>query len=969
MLLKPAAILCTGAAVALLLAFTVFAPPQGIDPTDSLYETANRLQKQNLPDSAIALFQQAANGYKTARNWQQWFDCINKVREIYKSSRNFQASVQHMQQAAQIALSEIGATDTITARVLTRLGTAYDIWGKFDSAMIAYQQAVAIFEIHHVEDATVATLQKNIGNIYGRRMDYQQATDHLSEALRIRLQLNDVEVAARIYNDLGIVYQNWNDFDKALEQFNRALALLKPDDGFRAVVFTNIAASYQGQQQFGKAGSYLQQALQLFIHQYGNTHEYVSAAYLSMAQVQQQQGNFDQAIAGYRQSLNIAKQLYGDKHRDITRIYAGIAGAYADISQPAQALQYYQNALTALLPFFNDTMPTANPSEKHFIPDPWLFDILQSKGEVWLQLYRHQPDTVLLHRALSCFGLAAKHINFLRRSYASELSKLKLSNLTYSNFERAMWAATQLYAHQPNQHMADTALLFAEQYKAAVLLESVQNNEARLFSNLPPKLLEEDRQLRETLAQTEQHYFEMQQQQAPDDSLQLTDKKLFDLRRKSNRLTQLIEQQYPQYNRLKFEAKTAGIADISGKLLNENTALINYFTADSSIYAIVVTRPTAVLYTLNKTPAFEQDLDTIRTLLSQPGAVQRNTKQAFAVFTQCAHRLYNTLLQQPLAQMPAGINRLIIVPDGKLGYLPFEILLPTLPDSTRADFRTLAPLYLLQRYAISYGASATLLLEQQTAAHHQTAAKLFAGFAPQYIQQPGNNNPPQDTQAQLQGAVEEVAQIAQLTGGQAFLDQTATKERFKNMAGKYKIIHLAMHGEVNDQNPMYSKLLFTQPPGASADEAELNTYELYTMNLNADLAVLSACSTGEGQVQKGEGIMSLSRGFIYAGCPSIVMSLWKAADASTRQIMQTFYQNLMQQKNKDVALQEAKLAFLASADRLTSYPFYWATFVQLGNTQPIPTQHAFVFWLLCLLPATVLAFYGWHQLKRKTRNT
>ncbi|OWY25494.1 CHAT domain-containing protein [Sphingobacteriales bacterium UPWRP_1] len=960
----------TGAAAALLLAFTLLAPPQGVAPPDSLFETANRLQKQELPDSAVMLYQQAANGYKTTRNWTQWFDCINKVREIYKSARNYPASVQHMRQAAQIALSEIGATDTITARVLTRLGTAYDVWGKYDSAMIAYQQAAAIFEIHHTEDATVATLQKNIGNIYGRRMDYQQATDHLSEALRIRLQLNDLEVAARIYNDLGIVYQNWNDFDNALQHFNRSLNLLKPNDGFRAVVFTNIAASYQGQQQYGKAGNYLQKALQLFIDQYGNTHEYVSAAYLSMAQVQQQQGNFELAIAGYRQSLAIARQLYGQKHRDITRIYAGLAGAYANISQPEQALQYYQNALAALLPFFNDTVPTANPSEKHFIPDPWLFDILQSKGEVWLQLYRHQPDTVLLHRALSCFGLAARHINFLRRSYASELSKLKLSNLTYSNFERAMWAAAQLYAHKPNPQMADTALLFAEQYKAAVLLESVQNNEARLFANLPPQLLEEDRQLRETLAQTEQHYFEMQQQHAPDDSLQLTDKKLFDLRRKSNRLTQLIEQQYPQYNRLKFEAKTAGIADISGKLLDLKTALINYFTADSAIYAIVVTRHTAALYTLGKTPAFEQDLDTLRALLSQPTAVQRNAEQTYAGFTKCAHQLYNTLLQQPLAQLPNSINRLIIVPDGKLGYLPFEILLPTLPNSTLADFRTLAPLYLLQRYAISYGASATLLLEQQTAARHQTAANLFAGFAPQYIQQPGsNNNLPPETQMQLQGAVQEVEQIAQLTGGQAFLYQTATKDRFKNMAGNYKILHLAMHGVVNDQNPMYSKLLFTQAPGMTPDETELNTYELYTMNLNADLAVLSACSTGEGQIQKGEGIMSLSRGFIYAGCPSIVMSLWKAADASTRHVMQTFYHGLMQQKSKDIALQEAKTAFLASADRLTSYPFYWATFVQLGNTQPIPAGNAYAPWILGLLAAAALAFYGWFRIKNKTRQS
>lgn len=125
---------------------------------------------------------------------------------------------------------------------------------------------------------------------------------------------------------------------------------------------------------------------------------------------------------------------------------------------------------------------------------------------MWHNQYRTAPDTGYLP-LLSCFSLAAKHINYLRRSYSSELSKLKLAELTYNNFEQGMQVVAELYQQTGNSSWVDTALLFSEQYKAAVLLESVKDNEARLFANIPPELLDSDLQLRETLAQTEQQIF------------------------------------------------------------------------------------------------------------------------------------------------------------------------------------------------------------------------------------------------------------------------------------------------------------------------------------------------------------------------------------------------------------------------------------------------------------------------------
>ncbi len=960
------------AAVAVILAFTIGQDRQphlssaNNIPPDSLVKRADALLKSS-PDSALMIYDRAAEAFRIDKNWTQWFECINKMRDIHKTARKYQASINHMREAAQTAIVQIGETDTITAKVLMRLGTAYEIAGKYDSALMVYQQAVSVFELHQIEDATVATLQKNIGNIYGRRMDYQQATDRLSEALRIRLQLNDQNVAARIYNDLGIVYKNWKDFPKALEQYNKALKLINPEDSFKPVVLTNIADSYKGLELYDKALDFLLQALQQFTREYGPEHEYVSEVHHSIADLAQQQGKTEEAIKQFELALSIAHKLYGSKHRDITDIYSAMADTYAANGQYAKALQNCQQALTALLPSFNDSSATVNPSEKQFIPDPWLFTVLQSKGKMWHNQYRTAPDTGYLHHALSCFSLAAKHINYLRRSYSSELSKLKLAELTYNNFEQGMQVVAELYQQTGNSSWVDTALLFSEQYKAAVLLESVKDNEARLFANIPPELLDRDLQLRETLAQTEQQLFDQQQLQAPPDSLEKLNKQLFDLRKQSQQLGNRIEREFPQYAKLKFETTTPATKDISGKLLDKQTAFIEYFTADSAIYAIVITKQKVQFMVFNKDSTFERRIETLRELLAQPTYAQRNPKEAYRQFAENANSLYQTLLHQPLSQLPDDITRLIIVPDGKMGYLPFEALLTALPDTPQPVFRDLIPFYLIQKYAVSYGTSATLLLEQQHP-KQKRATQLLAAYSPDYSR-PDSLSNAKSAMAELKGAAQEVQQITQLTGGRAFTGSEATKSQFKDQAGNYQILHLAMHGVVNDENPMYSHLLFTQSPTTPNEYAQLHTYELYTMNLRADLAVLSACSTGEGRALRGEGIMSLSRGFIYAGCPSIVMSLWKAADDGTQKIMVHFYQALLQHTGKDIALQQAKLQYLSNADQITAHPFYWATFVLLGNANAIETGTNRWYWVVLLLAlgGVIWATRKWwmHTLRNK----
>ncbi len=200
----------------------------------------------------------------------------------------------------------------------------------------------------------------------------------------------------------------------------------------------------------------------------------------------------------------------------------------------------------------------------------------------------------------------------------------------------------------------------------------------------------------------------------------------------------------------------------------------------------------------------------------------------------------------------------------------------------------------------------------------------------------------------IPGVKDEVQMINRLVDGDVWLDEEATETRFKQDAENYDILHLAMHTIVNNEDPMYSKLAFVQNID-SLNDGFLNTYEIYNMRFNARMAVLSSCKTGFGKLLKGEGVMSLARGFMYAGCPSIIMTLWEVSDKSGARLMQDFYKSLKKGKTKAEALQKSKLEFLKTADKLKANPYFWSTYVIIGDTSPMyEKKRRYLYWLLAI---------------------
>ena len=203
--------------------------------------------------------------------------------------------------------------------------------------------------------------------------------------------------------------------------------------------------------------------------------------------------------------------------------------------------------------------------------------------------------------------------------------------------------------------------------------------------------------------------------------------------------------------------------------------------------------------------------------------------------------------------------------------------------------------------------------------------------------------------------IPEAESIHNLIPGRLFKGSSATEENFLNNTSDYKIIHLATHAKSNDKLGDYSFIALSKVNDSILDKNRLYVGELYNLNLNADMVVLSACETGLGELQKGEGIISLARAFTYAGAKSTINSLWSVNDASTKTLMEYFYQNIKNGKSKDEALRDAKLTYLENENY--DPPYFWASFIAMGNMEPIALSSEFNYWWLLLLPVVFGIIY------------
>ncbi|MEO8211076.1 MAG: CHAT domain-containing protein, partial [bacterium] len=482
----------------------------------------------------------------------------------------------------------------------------------------------------------------------------------------------------------------------------------------------------------------------------------------------------------------------------------------------------------------------------------------------------------------------------------------------------------------------EKAFYLSERTKAATLLENMKDSEAKITANLPEKLVEKEKLLKAHIAFKEsEKYKELQKgRKSRKKVIEKFDKLIFDLKREYNTFIEKLEKNYPEYYNLKTEITDASIKDIREKLLTGKKIIIEYFAGEKNIYTFKITDTDISVNKILKRKSFEKSIKEFRRSLVTLSLL--NFSNNFKIFSENAYKLYLILLGSILSDSE-DISNLIIIPDNIIGYISFEALI-TKPPIEDSCYKNLS--YLIKEFTVSYGYSSVYLLKN-TGYQKKLNQKKIIGFAPGFKNALDNSANASNAEERFRSQLvplnyneSELNEIGKYFPGDYFIKENATKKTFLKFAGKYSIIHLATHCIIDEMKPMFSRICFSESDNTPA-ESYLHSYELLNLRLNSRLAVLSACHTGAGKLIKGEGILSVARGFAYSNCSSIVMSLWQVNDLSTSKLMVDFYKGLFHGNYIDDSLRQAKLHYLEQANDYNSSPFFWAPFIMIGNSNPI----------------------------------
>lgn len=812
--------------------------------------------------------------------------------------------------------AKVSAGDDLFLKAVTEgnLGFLQLNQGRNELAEASLKNALVTFEkAGKAAGAEAAQVVANLGLVYMSMGKYNQAQEQLHRALAIResVMKNEDELIAATYNDLGLVYSQ-TDKDKALDYFSNAEKMYRGlygnDHPKIAIASINMGIVYRDLEFYGDAVNNFDAALAISNKVYPGPHPTKAIALYNLGQTYVKMKDEATAMKYYQQAHEMYVACYGPKHPEVASVLNAIGNLQVSASAFDTALKTYQAALQANFPDFNNADVGIDPAIKNYYHGARLLYTLMFKEQAFEKRYlRKSLKFTDLTRALTILVKCDSLIDQLRQHSANEIDKLRLGDMANEVYADGVRIAHEAGLNALNKnHYFRLAFYFAEKSKSAVLLEAISDANAKSFAGIPGSLLEKENKLRSALTLTAE---KLAQKPSPEEEKKLRETS-FGLKQEYESFIRNLEDEYPGYFNLKFNFAAPSIADLQA-LLNNKTALLSYFIDEKNnqLYIFLIGR--------NKYQIFERPLPKLfdKYLTGLKNSLYFDEIRTFKM---SAYELGH-LLMPPV---PSSVTDLVVIPTGRLALVPFETLLSR-PAGKDDDYRRMP--YLANRFNIRYEFSAGLILQKKKKEDVRRQPSIFlcapVSFTGQHL-------------SDLPGTESEVNQISALFAGKKLAAEAYTGSRADEKLVKdgglkgFDFVHFATHGIVDESDPELSRIFLH--PDAGLEDGNLFAGEIYNLELDASLVTLSACQTGLGKIQQGEGVIGLSRALVYAGARNLLVSFWNVADESTAVLMKNFYQRTLENPAPDYSgpLREAKLDLLRNEKYAA--PFYWAPFVLIG---------------------------------------
>lgn len=713
-----------------------------------------------------------------------------------------------------------------------------------------------------------------LGNIYTEVGDLPKAETTIKNYLYLAEQSKDTTKIISGITNLSIVYHNQGNYSKALEILKQGLNI----DPNNINLLTNTATNHLDSGDYSKAKTFANKVITINANQI-NAYQILAATALEKKEFKKAQDYITQARF----------QLLKNKNTSARTIVKWQL-AYIDIllskSEFSEIQKNLKEIYTTLLPGYSPN--TDLPSKEYLIADRLLLKAL----DIHAYTYQQTQKPLL---AIAAFDLAFDVNSKLNIVYPLQDTRIIQHSQNRNRTEayidllftihqtqkeekygvQAFWAAE--YSKSPLVNEALISKKILSQYKNDSLVSNKNRLNAALTSYetliLKEKLKGEDARIDQIQKWTTAH-----------DTTSIA-------------LKEILEKLRHTYPKLLRRQNNISIPALQKKLKKDHTTLIEYFYGNRNIYQFIISRDSFEIKKIENPEYFKSTIKKYVHYFDNASMITRDITE----FTKNAAELFNVL------KIPKQSKKLLIIPDGLLYFIPFETLL--LKKTNSMNFSKMP--FLIRSTEISYEISAGKYLRSNP---KNPQKKTVLGVFPVF----------ENTEKELSFSKNESKSIQYYFNGDFIENEQATYQRFIKLAKEHDIIHLSTHAESGS---------FSRPASIQFWDQDILVNQLYGAQLNANLVVLSACETGVGRLAKGEGPISIGRGFHYAGVENILFSLWKVNDKTTATVMKNFYQNLNHSIPKAKAIHRAKLDYLdtESISNVQKSPYYWAAFVYYGE--------------------------------------
>jgi len=551
-----------------------------------------------------------------------------------------------------------------------------------------------------------------------------------------------------------------------------------------------------------------------------------------------------------------------------------------------------------------------------------------------IELYRNSGSYFFksVNSQLELISTIISILDDCRNNYFHQSAEQELHDIETNFYDFVLAQLYVEYENSPSETILEVVLTIMEKSRS-IGLKRISNRKDLLGdSKLPKYLIAEESRI---TFQTEKIFQEYSEQKiSSDDSLLLSMTiQLEKLDQEKDALIRLLKNEYPKYYEGRYNNIVVDLDIVQSFARTQNIGFVNFYCSTDHIYSLLVLEEEVKFNRIEQKDIIKEVVD-LKILLSDNRSSHNESEYESSkrYFIELASKVYESLLGRGMrGELP---SELVVVADGELLNLPFEVLLTNVASSN-SNYKSLP--YLIRDKTITYNSSLTQYCSNEV----NTIGQNYQGFAPVYNKSISDQSKPEIEFKiyPLKRNIEEIESCATLFSGRHFVGDQANVESFKNSLDSTDILHLAMHTYVDDRVPLNSYLNFTNIDSES--EHKLFAHEIVEMDIDADLVVLSACETNVGSQINGEGIRGIARSFFIASCPNLIITNWLVDDNSSNVIIYDMLESIKSGLDPARSLRDAKLRFIASSSNVHAHPSYWAPYTYYGGlihskSKPLP---------------------------------